>query len=165
MDLARLHDIQPIAEALREWMDRRGGVGIAAPQIGVELQMMIIASRPSQRYPDAPSMQPLLLLNPAPLRYGEIQTDEWEGCLSVPGLRGLVRRPNAVDIEFFDQNGNGHQLSLSGFPARIFQHEYDHLIGMTFVDRVASPLDLVTEKVFMEQILPSRLTATSPSPE
>lgn len=165
VDLTRLHDILSIAEALREWMDRRGGVGIAAPQIGVDLQMMIIASRPNQRYPDAPLMQPLMLLNPLPLRYSETQTNEWEGCLSVPGLRGLVRRPDAVDIEFFDLHGQGHQLSLTGFPARIFQHEYDHLIGMTFVDRVASPRDLVTEKVFMEQILPARFAATSPSPE
>lgn len=156
--------ILPIAAAMREWMDKRGGVGIAAPQIGVDLQMMIIASRPSQRYPNAPLMQPLLLLNPLPLRYSDTLVEEWEGCLSVPGLRGKVLRPDAVDIEFFDLDGRGHLLSLTGFPARIFQHEYDHLIGMTFVDRVASPQDLVTEKVFLEQILPARTAATSPSP-
>lgn len=164
VDLSRPDVVLPIAAAMREWMDKRGGVGIAAPQIGVDLQMMIIASRPSQRYPNAPLMQPLLLLNPLPLRYSETLVEEWEGCLSVPGLRGKVLRPDAVDIEFFDLHGRGHLLSLTGFPARIFQHEYDHLIGMTFVDRVASPQDLVTEKVFLEQILPVRMAATSPSP-
>lgn len=165
IDLSQLDGILPIATAMREWMDKRGGVGIAAPQIGVDLQMMIIASRPSQRYPDAPLMQPLLLLNPQPLRYSEQLVEEWEGCLSVPGLRGKVLRPDVVDIEFFDLHGHGHLLSLTGFPARIFQHEYDHLIGMTFVDRVASAQDLVTEKVFLEQILPARLAVTSPSPQ
>lgn len=164
VELARIEDVLPIAAAMREWMDRRGGVGIAAPQIGVDLQMMIIASRPSPRYPDAPLMQPLLLLNPLPLRYGDTLVEEWEGCLSVPGLRGKVLRPDTVDIEFFDLHGRGHLLPLTGFPARIFQHEYDHLIGMTFVDRVASPRDLVTENVFLEQILPARTAATSPSP-
>lgn len=159
VDLTRLDTILPIAQAMKDWMDKRGGVGIAAPQIGVGLQMMIVASRPNPRYPDAPLMQPLLLLNPLPLRYSDTTVEEWEGCLSVPGLRGKVRRPDAVDIEYFDAAGRGHQLALSGFPARIFQHEYDHLIGMTFVDRVATPQDLVSEKVFLEQILPARLAA------
>lgn len=164
VDLQQIDSIMPIADVMREWMDKRGGVGIAAPQIGVDLQMMIIASRPNPRYPNAPLMQPLLLLNPLPVRYGDHLVEEWEGCLSVPGLRGKVLRPDAVDIEFFDLHGQGHQLALSGFPARIFQHEYDHLIGMTFVDRVASTQDLVSEKVFMEQILPARLAATAPAP-
>lgn len=164
VDLRQIDSIMPIADAMREWMDKRGGVGIAAPQIGVDLQMMIIASRPNPRYPNAPLMQPLLLLNPLPVRYSDHLVEEWEGCLSVPGLRGKVLRPDAVDIEFFDLHGQGHQLALSGFPARIFQHEYDHLIGMTFVDRVASTQDLVSEKVFMEQILPARLAATAPAP-
>lgn len=164
VDLDDLAGVLPIADVMREWMDRRGGVGIAAPQIGVDLQMMIIASRPNQRYPDAPLMQPLLLLNPQPVRYGDNTIEEWEGCLSVPGLRGKVRRPDAVEIDFYDLHGKGHQLALTGFPARIFQHEYDHLIGMTFVDRVASVQDLVTEKVFLEQILPARQPVTAPAP-
>ena len=159
VDLMQLDTVLPIAEAMREWMDRRGGVGIAAPQIGVDLQMMIIASRPNNRYPNAPLMQPLLLLNPVLVRYGDATVEAWEGCLSVPGLRGKVRRPDSVDIEFFDLHGKGHQLALTGFPARIFQHEYDHLIGMTFVDRVASVQDLVSEKVFLEQILPAQVAS------
>ena len=164
VDLENLDAVLPIADAMREWMDKRGGVGIAAPQIGVGLQMMIIASRPNNRYPDAPLMQPLLLLNPLPVRYSDTTVEEWEGCLSVPGLRGKVRRPDAVDLEFFDLHGKGHQIALSGFPARIFQHEYDHLVGMTFVDRVASVQDLVSEKVFLEQILPARQAIIAPTP-
>ena len=161
VDLVRLDEVLPIAQAMREWMDKRGGVGIAAPQIGVSLQMMIIASRPNDRYPNAPLMEPMLLLNPVPLSHSEHWVDEWEGCLSVPGLRGKVSRPDAVDIEYFDAGGRGHQLTLQGFPARIFLHEYDHLIGKIFVDRVASPQDLVSERVFLEQIVPNRPAATS----
>lgn len=164
VDLTRLNEVLPIAQAMREWMDKRGGVGIAAPQIGVGLQMMIIASRPNSRYPDAPQMQPMLLLNPLPLRHSQATSEEWEGCLSVPGLRGKVRRPDAVDIEYFDQHGRGHFLALHGFPARIFQHEYDHLIGKTFVDRVASVQDLVSEKTFLEQILPARISPAVTTP-
>ena len=161
VDLSRLDEVLPIADAMEAWMDRRGGVGIAAPQIGVGLQMMIIASRPNSRYPGAPLMEPMLLLNPIPISYSEHVVEEWEGCLSVPGLRGKVLRPDAVDIEYVDARGHGHQLALKGFPARIFLHEYDHLIGKTFVDRVASPTDLVSEKVFLEQILPNRPAVSS----
>ena len=156
VDLANIGAVLPIAQVMKEWMDKRGGVGIAAPQIGVSLQMVIIASRPNTRYPNAPLMEPMLLLNPLPVSYSDEVIAEWEGCLSVPGLRGKVTRPRAVDLEYYDAHGHGHQLHLDGFPARIFLHEYDHLIGKTFVDRVASAQDLVSEKVFLEQILPTR---------
>lgn len=159
VDLTRPDAIRAIAQAMQTGMEQRGGVGIAAPQIGVGLQMLIIASRPNARYPRAPQMSPLLLLNPRPLHYSGCETDEWEGCLSVPGLRGRVRRPEAVEIQYSDLSGQCQTLALSGFPARIFQHEYDHLLGLTFVDRVASVRDLVTETVFLEQILPGLVAA------
>ena len=141
------------ADILQYWMDQRGGVGIAAPQIGVPLQMMIIASRPNARYPDAPAMAPLLMINPEPQNLSETHTALWEGCLSVPGLRGKVTRPEGLDVRFYDRTGQSRLLELTGFPARIFLHEYDHLIGKTFVDRVASPQDLVSEKVYLQQII------------
>ena len=141
-----------IADAMEYWMNERGGVGIAAPQIGVSLQMMIIASRPNNRYPDAPDMAPLLLINPEPQNMSEHLVTLWEGCLSVPGLRGKVTRPDALNVSFINRDGQQDSLSLSGFPARIFLHEYDHLIGKTFVDRVNSVQDLVTDKVYFDQI-------------
>lgn len=144
---------QEVAEAMAYWMKERGGVGIAAPQIGVSLQMMIIASRPNNRYPDAPEMEPMLMLNPEPKTFSDRLVSLWEGCLSVPGVRGKVTRPDAVGVEYMDQSGQSRLIELKGFPARIFLHEYDHLIGKTFVDRVASVQDLVTDKVYFEQIL------------
>lgn len=140
-------------ERLRTAMSERGGVGIAAPQIGIPLQILIVASRPNARYPDAPQMEPLLIVNPKILSSSDSTVALWEGCLSVPGLRGKVTRPEAVTIEYFDLTGFRHVLELSGFPARIFLHEYDHLIGKTFVDRVESVSDLVTDKVYMTQVL------------
>jgi len=141
------------AAVMEYWMNQRGGVGIAAPQLGIGWQMMIIASRPNARYPDAPLMAPLLMINPRPVAYGEQQVSLWEGCLSVPGLRGKVTRPDSVKVHYVDTQGADCELALEGFPARIFLHEYDHLIGKTFVDRVASPLDLVTDRVYLEQIV------------
>lgn len=136
VDLTRLGDVLPIAQAMREWMDKRGGVGIAAPQIGVGLQMMIIASRPNPRYPDAPLMQPLLLLNPLPLRYSDHTVEEWEGCLSVPGLRGLVPRHARLRYQGFTERGEPIDRKVSGFHARVVQHECDHLDGILYPQRI-----------------------------
>ncbi|MDY6921478.1 MAG: peptide deformylase [Pseudomonadota bacterium] len=149
---ADLGQVLEYARVLQWWMDQRGGVGIAAPQIGVSLQILIIASRPNPRYPDAPLMSPTLLINPEPLAYGGHQVALWEGCLSVPGMRGRVTRPDSVALRYLDTAGAPQELTLEGFPARIFLHEYDHLQGLTFVDRVQSVRDLVTEKVYREQI-------------
>lgn len=148
--LAQLNKAKDIAQIMMQFMNERAGVGIAAPQIGVSQQIMIIASRPNGRYPDAPLMEPLVMFNPKPVSYAGDGVAMWEGCLSVPGLRGKVTRPSAVDVEYLNENGHPDRLSLSGFPARIFQHEYDHLIGKTFVDRVASVTDLVTDKVYFQ---------------
>ncbi|NQZ08035.1 MAG: peptide deformylase [Algicola sp.] len=124
-----------------------GGVGIAAPQVSCGQQIMIIASKPNARYPDAPQMDPLVLINPQiKLLHGPIVSD-WEGCLSVPGIRGFVSRHENVDIEYQDRDGNSQAARFSGFVARIFQHEHDHLVGLTFVDRVSSNQHLVAESV------------------
>ena len=148
--LEQLNKAKDIAQIMMQFMNERAGVGIAAPQIGVSQQIMIIASRPNERYPDAPLMEPLVMFNPKPVSYGGDGVAMWEGCLSVPGLRGKVTRPSVVDVEYLNESGHPDRLSLSGFPARIFQHEYDHLIGKTFVDRVASVTDLVTDKVYFQ---------------
>ena len=150
--LSELAHAAQVAAAMQQLMSERNGVGIAAPQIGVGLALMIIASRPSERYPDAPNMDPLLLINPTLSWQSESLETLWEGCLSVPGLRGRVTRPHGVAVDYMDLNGDKHRVELEGFPARIFLHEYDHLIGKTFLDRVASSEDLVTEKVYFEQI-------------
>ena len=139
-------------EAMERLMNERGGVGIAAPQIGVSLQLMIVASRPNQRYPHAPMMAPLLLINPRIVASSEVRVTDWEGCLSVPGLRGRVTRQDAVTVGYQDRSGRPFELALDGFPARVFLHELDHLLGKTFLDRLDSVADLYSEKEYLKRI-------------
>ena len=134
-----------IVEQMREVMQDRNGVGIAAPQVGISQQILIIASRPNERYPEAPFIEPVVMLNPI-INSESSQTEKgWEGCLSVPGIRGYVSRAVQVNVSFVDMNGAPRRWDLEGFPARIFLHEYDHLIGLTFLDRIDSVADLISE--------------------
>lgn len=129
-----------------------GGVGIAAPQLGVSLQILIIASRPTPRYPLAPEMAPLVMVNPRfDVLEGELHKD-WEGCLSVPGIRALVPRHLAIDTRYYDAHGALQRLELRDFPARVFQHEFDHLLGLVYLDRVESNRDIISEAEFFKQI-------------
>jgi peptide deformylase len=121
------------------------GMGLAATQLGKHKQMFIMASHPNERYPYAPSMEPTAILNPEILATS-VQTEKgWEGCLSVPGLRGLVSRFTGIEVRYQTAQGETIECRFEGFLARIFQHEYDHLQGKVFVDRVASSEDLMVE--------------------
>ncbi|MBE9117970.1 peptide deformylase [Lusitaniella coriacea LEGE 07157] len=124
----------------------KNGVGIAAPQVSRSYRLFIVASRPNERYPDAPEMEPTAMLNPGILSHGEERVKGWEGCLSVPGFRGLVPRYERIEVEYWDRQGRHNVRELSGFIARIFQHELDHLNGILFIDRAESPQDLVSEE-------------------
>ncbi|MBV1921414.1 MAG: peptide deformylase [Pseudomonadales bacterium] len=137
--------LQHTIEQMRGVMQARNGVGIAAPQIGISQQILIIASRPNERYPEAPLIEPVVMINPV-INTVSPQTEKgWEGCLSVPGIRGFVSRAVQVTVDFADINGETRHLELDGFLARIFLHEYDHLIGLTFLNRVDSVADLISE--------------------
>lgn len=149
---------EPTSPAIRQlWqrmlvtMREARGVGIAAPQVFESKRLMIIASQPNARYPDAPAMAPLVLINPEILATGGEPCDFVEGCLSVPGIRGKVTRPDQVSVRYLDVDGEQQTLELQGFPARIFLHEFDHLEGKTFLDQVNSPADLVANSVWERQ--------------
>jgi peptide deformylase len=130
--------------------DAANGVGIAAPQVAASIRLFIVASRPSPRYPYAPTMTPTAMINPEIVdRSGELVAG-WEGCLSVPGLRGLVLRDQAIEVKYFTKYGELVQAELTGFVARIFQHELDHLDGILFPDRVSTPTDLITEAEYLK---------------
>jgi peptide deformylase len=146
-------DIQDLIDQMVQKMEEMGGVGIAAPQLGIKKQLIVVASRPTPRYPHAPEMSPTPMLNPQILEHSETTEKGWEGCLSVPGLRGLVPRYQSVSVSYQDRQGNSQQKDFDGFIARIFQHEYDHLQGMVFVDRVESTHELMTEQEYQRQIL------------
>jgi peptide deformylase len=126
-----------------------GGVGIAAPQVYENLRIVIIASRPTPRYPDAPLMEPTLMINPELLWLSEQRDTGWEGCLSIPGLRGRVPRSTSIRVKYFIRDGEERIAEFSDFPARIFQHEYDHLLGILFTDRLADTRDLYSESEYL----------------
>jgi peptide deformylase len=125
------------------------GIGIAAPQVFDPRSIMIIASRPNPRYPDAPDMRPLVLVNPVIITSSEYKVWEWEGCLSVPGLRGRIERSNSVDVAYLDTDGKAQNIKLEGFVARIFLHEFDHLIGKTWLDHITSTENIMANDVWM----------------
>lgn len=132
------------------------GVGIAAPQISQSFRLFIIASHPSDRYPHAPTMKPTAMINPRLLSHGEEVVKDWEGCLSVPNVRGLVPRYQSITVEYTTQQGETKQDILTDFVARIFQHELDHLDGILFTDRITDPADLYTEAEYRQLTLPPR---------
>ena len=145
--------IQTLIDDLINTVSEANGVGIAAPQIGKSYRLFIVASRPNSRYPDVPEMPPTAMINPRILNYSGEIVKGWEGCLSVPGIRGLVPRYQIIEIEYLDRNGNLQTQQLTDFIARIFQHEYDHLEGKVFLDRVESTQDLMTEAEYQQRIV------------
>ncbi|MEM9275998.1 MAG: peptide deformylase [Cyanobacteria bacterium P01_F01_bin.143] len=130
----------------------RNGVGIAAPQVSESCRLFIVASRPSIRYPQAPKMSPTAIINPAIISYSNEIVTDWEGCLSIPGLRGLVPRDRAVEVEYTNIAGDRVRKIFTDFIARIFQHELDHLNGMVFIDRLESNKDLYTEGEYQRRM-------------
>lgn len=113
------------------------GAGLAAPQIGVDLQLVIFGSSDrNPRYPDRPLVPPTVLLNPVITPLGNEEDEDWEGCLSVPGLRGKVPRWTRIRYTGFDPYGDPIDRTVEGFHARVVQHECDHLIGKLYPMRV-----------------------------
>ncbi len=132
-------------------MHAASGAGLAAPQIGVDLQVVIFGTdAPNPRYPDAPVVPRTVLVNPVitPLDGGE--EDGWEGCLSVPGLRGLVPRWSRIRYTGFDLYGDPIDRTVDGFHARVVQHECDHLIGRLYPTRMRD----LTQLGFTEVLFP-----------
>lgn len=119
-----------------ETMHDAGGVGLAAPQIGVDLQLVIFGFEHSERYPDAPAVPQTILLNPVITPLSQDMEEGWEGCLSVPGLRGAVSRYSLIRYEGVDPHGARIERTAEGFHARVLQHECDHLIGRLYPSRI-----------------------------
>lgn len=118
-------------------MQAVNGAGLAAPQIGVDLQLVIFGTAEvNPRYPDAPVVPRTVLLNPVITQLGDEEEEGWEGCLSVPGLRGVVPRFARIHYSGFDLYGDPIERTVDGFHARVVQHECDHLIGKLYPMRV-----------------------------
>jgi peptide deformylase len=129
-------------------MKKAKGVGIAAPQVNVGLRLFIVAPQPSVRYPKAPKMPPVAMINPVLVKCSRKMVTDWEGCLSIPGLRARVPRSQTIEIEFTARDDRRLRGKLSGFVARIFQHEFDHVNGHVYLDRVKDPRTFMTESEF-----------------
>jgi peptide deformylase len=119
-----------------ETMAAANGAGLAAPQIGVDLQLVIFGFQLNERYPDAPPVPNTVLINPRIMPLDDELVEGWEGCLSVPGLRGKVPRHARIHYEGFDPRGQRIQREADGFHARVVQHECDHLIGRLYPTRM-----------------------------
>jgi peptide deformylase len=121
---------------LRDTMAAQNGAGLAAPQIGVPLQVVIFGVETNPRYPDAEPVPYTELVNPVLTPLGDEMEDDWEGCLSVPGLRGVVPRFTRLRYEGFDSQGRRIEREAAGFHARVVQHECDHLLGILYPMRM-----------------------------
>ncbi len=129
-------EFRQLVDDMRDSMKHYGGIGIAAPQIGVSLQTAIIELGSTNRYGEEVSLPFTVFVNPKL----EFLTDEsqgfWEGCLSVPGLRGYVERPKKLKVTFQNEKGEDKEIIAEGFLATVIQHELDHLFGVLYVDRI-----------------------------
>lgn len=143
-------DCQTLIKEMMATVEQAGGVGIAAPQIYQSLRIFIMCSKPNARYPNAPLMAPTAIINPEITGFSAELEKDWEGCLSVPSMRGFVPRHREITVRYTDQLGTLKTAVYEGFIARIFQHELDHLNGLTFVDRLDSNQDLVSESYWYQ---------------
>ncbi len=130
-------EIHQLVTDMFDTMRAANGAGLAAPQIGVDLQLVIFGTdAPNPRYPDAPLVPRTVLLNPVITPLGDEEEEGWEGCLSVPGLRGVVPRLSRIRYAGFDQYGDAIEREAEGFHARVVQHECDHLLGKLYPMRM-----------------------------
>jgi peptide deformylase len=129
-------ELEALLADLRDTMAAADGAGLAAPQIGVPLQVVIFGVAHNPRYPDAPPVPWTELVNPVLTPLGDETEEGWEGCLSVPGLRGLVPRWTRLRYEGFDPDGRPIRREVDGFHARVVQHECDHLAGILYPMRM-----------------------------
>ncbi len=140
---------------MRDTLGDYGGIGLAAPQIGESLRLAVIEipGGPT-RYGELAPMPFTVFVNPVVEILDQKQAGYWEGCLSVPGLRGFVERPQNIRVAYLSEQGEQREIQLEGFLATVFQHEFDHLDGKLFVDRLSDPKLLAFEKEYERYHLP-----------
>lgn len=151
-------ELHALIDDMQDTMIYMNGAGIAAPQIGISLRVVIFGQKetditPNPRYPDANLVPYTVLINPVLTLLGEAKEEGWEGCLSVPGLRGVVPRYQRLHYQGFDQFGNTIDRLVSGFHARVVQHECDHLDGVLYPMRIED----MTKFGFTETLFPNQM--------
>lgn len=139
-------ETKELIQDMEDSMKAAGGIGIAAPQIGVSKRVTIIDVPEESRYEDAQASQRMIIFNPRIEFLTEEEDGYWEGCLSVPGLRGYVERPNHIRVAYLDENAQEVTIEAQGFLATVFQHEIDHLFGKLYIDQIKDIKKLVFEE-------------------
>lgn len=129
-------ELLALVDDLHETMVAANGAGLAAPQIGVDLQVVLFGFQRNERYPEAPPVPMTVLVNPVITPLSDAEEEGWEGCLSVPGLRGVVPRWSRIRYRGVDAHGRPVEREAEGFHARVVQHECDHLIGRLYPTRM-----------------------------
>ena len=131
-------ELKALIQDMHDTMGAEDGAGLAAPQIGVGLQVVIFGVEKNARYPDAEDVPYTVLINPVVKPLTKETEEDWEGCLSVPGMRGMVPRFSKIDYQGYDQYGNSINRNVDGFHARVVQHECDHLQGILYPMRITN---------------------------
>ncbi len=145
------NDIQSLIRDMIDSMEEYGGIGIAAPQIHESRSLAIIRmDTGSKTYKDHKGEPITVFINPTIKVLDPKKQEFWEGCLSVPGLRGLVARPRKVKITYLDENAQEQELTVEEFSATVIQHELDHLMGMLYVDRIEDKTKLMFEEEYIK---------------
>lgn len=134
-------------------MRRVGGVGLAAPQVGKSIQLAVMEMRPTKLRPDLEKKPAVVIINPRIVQYSSAKEDDWEGCLSLKRVRGNVTRSKTITVEYYNARGDKVVEKATGLWARIFQHEIDHLNGVTYVDRMKDTSTLMTVGEYRKRIL------------
>lgn len=129
-------EIHELIKDMIETMKDAQGAGLAAPQVGESIQLVIFGVDKNERYPDAEEVPFTVLINPVITPLTQEKEDDWEGCLSVPGMKGVVPRYRTINYKGFDQYGNEINRNAEGFHARVVQHECDHLFGILYPSRI-----------------------------
>jgi peptide deformylase len=146
-------EIQRLIDDMLETMAEYDGAGLAAPQVHVSKRVVIYGVDTNPRYPDAPGVPLTVLINPVVQAVGTSVDEDWEGCLSVPGLRGRVPRATRVRVEAYDRHGKKLRVTADDFHARVVQHECDHLDGKVYLDRMTSMASLTFLPEFERWVL------------
>jgi len=145
-------ELRALLADMRDTMQALNGAGLAAPQIGVGLRVVIFGVQKNPRYPDAEEVPETVLINPSIMELEETIKDDWEGCLSLPGMRGLVPRFQNIRYQGYDEHGARIDRTASGFHARVVQHECDHLDGILYPMRIRD----ITKFGFTEELFPGQ---------
>jgi peptide deformylase len=133
-------EFDQLVEDLRDTLADSGGIGLAAPQIAVSTQVAVIEiTNPKTRYGEIETLPFSVFVNPVISVLNPEVAGYWEGCLSVPGMMGFVERPQHIRIDYLDEQGVAKSMELKGFLATVFQHEFDHLYGHLYVDKLKDP--------------------------